>query len=116
MYGFDTGFVCYHRGWQTLRQEDLGFLWEHFVLNEIQGRLQTRQIRYWRDKRGHEVDFVLVPRGRPRRPAAIECGWSGSGYDPRTSAPSVRRTRTATTSLSSKAPTALTHAALKDSM
>lgn len=34
VYGFDTGFVCYHRGWRTLRAEDMGALWEHFVLNE----------------------------------------------------------------------------------
>jgi len=27
VYGFDTGFVCYHRGWAQLRQADLGLLW-----------------------------------------------------------------------------------------
>src|SRR3990172_1775210 len=40
VYGFDTGFVCYHRGWTDLRREDMGALWEHLVLNEVQGRLQ----------------------------------------------------------------------------
>lgn len=80
VYGFDTGFVCYHRGWHTLRQDDLGPLWEHYVLNELHARLQTRQIRYWRDKRQHEMDFVLVPHGRA--PVAIECKWSASGFDP----------------------------------
>ena len=39
VYGFDTGFVCYHRGWHELRREDLGLLWEHFVLNELQAHL-----------------------------------------------------------------------------
>ncbi|MBI1991948.1 MAG: ATP-binding protein [Candidatus Omnitrophica bacterium] len=73
-YAFDTGFVCYHRGWHQLRREDLGLLWEHVVLNELQGCLQTRAVRYWRDKHGHEVDFVLAPRGRD--PIAIECKWS----------------------------------------
>jgi len=34
-YGFDTNSVCYYRGWQELREEDLGVLWEHFVLNEL---------------------------------------------------------------------------------
>ncbi len=62
VYGFDTGFVCYYRGWQELRSEDLGVLWEHFVLNEIMANLQTSDVHYWRDKRGHEVDFVLTPR------------------------------------------------------
>lgn len=80
VYGFDTGFICYHRGWHELRQEDLGLLWEHFVLNEIQAQLQTRRINYWRDKRGHEVDFVLVQRRQP--PIAIECKWSASDFDP----------------------------------
>lgn len=80
VYGFDTGFVCYHRGWRQLRDEDLGLLWEHFVLNEVQARTQSRQVLYWRDKRGHEVDFVWVRRGR--EPVAIECKWSGDDFDP----------------------------------
>jgi hypothetical protein len=79
VYGFDTGFVCYHRGWSDLRREDLGLLWEHFVLNEIHAHLQTRQISYWRDKRGHEIDFVIAGRGRS--PVALECKWSASDFD-----------------------------------
>ena len=79
VYGFDTGFVCYHRGWSDLRREDLGLLWEHFVLNEIHAHLQTRQISYWRDKRGHEIDFVIARRGRS--PVALECKWSASDFD-----------------------------------
>ena len=27
VYGFDTGFICYYRGWLELRHEDLGILW-----------------------------------------------------------------------------------------
>lgn len=79
VYGFDTGFICYHRGWHSLRQEDLGILWEHYVLNEIHARTQSRRIQYWRDKAGHEVDFILVERGS--RPLAIECKWSASNFD-----------------------------------
>lgn len=79
-YGFDTGFVCYYRGWNTLRPEDMGLLWEHYVLNEIQGRFQRRDLRYWRDKRGHEVDFVIVRPGK--KPIAIECKWSAGDADP----------------------------------
>jgi uncharacterized protein len=81
VYGFDTGFVCYYRGWRELRREDMGLLWEHYVLNEIQGCLQIRNILYWRDKRGHEIDFVFAGRGRP--PVAIECKWSAAEFDPR---------------------------------
>lgn len=80
VYGFDTGFVCHARGWGELRDDDLGQLWEHFVLNELHARLQTREIRYWRDKQGHEVDFVLARRGRP--PVAIECKWSAGAFEP----------------------------------
>jgi predicted AAA+ superfamily ATPase len=80
VYGFDTGFVCYHRGWHELRRDDLGLLWEHFVLNEMHAYLQSREIRYWRDKRGHEIDFVLARRRRS--PLAIECKWSASNFDP----------------------------------
>jgi predicted AAA+ superfamily ATPase len=81
VYGFDTGFVCYCRGWQELRPEDLGTLWEHFVLNEIMANRQRQDVRYWRDKRGHEVDFVVIPRRR--EPLAIECKWSAQDFDPR---------------------------------
>ncbi len=80
VYGFDTGFVSYYRGWHELRRDDLGLLWEHFVLNEMHGHLQSREIRYWRDKRGHEVDFVLARR--IQSPTAIECKWSASDFDP----------------------------------
>jgi len=80
VYGFDTGFICFHRGWSELRPEDMGMLWEHFVLNELHGQLQSRRINYWRDKRGHEIDFVLI-RGK-QSPAAIECKWSASDFDP----------------------------------
>ena len=81
VFGFDTGFVCYHRGWDSLREENKGQLWEHFVLNEIQGVLQKRTVQYWRDKRGHEVDFVY--EGRREEPVAIECKWSADEFDSR---------------------------------
>ena len=80
VYGFDTGFVCYYRGWRELRREDMGLLWEHYVLNEIHGRLQMRNVLYWRDKRGHEIDFVIAEKGKP--PVAIECKWSAADFDP----------------------------------
>jgi predicted AAA+ superfamily ATPase len=79
IYAFDTGFACYYRGWTSLRQEDLGLLWEHLVLNELQAHLQTRRIGYWRDKRGHEIDFVLAQRGKV--PLALECKWSADDVD-----------------------------------
>jgi len=81
VYGFDTGFVCFFKGWSELRREDLGILWEHYVLNEMHSGLQTRKIQYWRDKQGHEVDFVFVPRGR--KPVAVECKWRAEEFSDR---------------------------------
>ncbi len=80
VYGFDTGFVCLFKGWEGLRNEDRGVLWEHCVLNEYLGRRQERDLHYWRDKRGHEVDFVTVRGGKL---IAIECKWRADGFDPR---------------------------------
>jgi predicted AAA+ superfamily ATPase len=80
VYGFDTGFVCMHRGWSSLRPADLGQLWEHFVLNELTAHLQTADLRYWRDKQGHEIDLIWLPRGK--NPVAIECQWSARDFDP----------------------------------
>jgi predicted AAA+ superfamily ATPase len=80
VYGFDTGFVCFFKAWEELRADDFGLLWEHFVLNELQAHLQTRQILYWRDKSKHEVDFVIP--GRSADPTAIECKWSSASFDP----------------------------------
>jgi uncharacterized protein len=79
VYAFDTGFVCAHRGWTALRPDDVGVLWEHFVLNELVARTQSSDWRYWRDKAGHEVDFVRQRRGRP--PLAVECKWSAKDFD-----------------------------------
>ncbi len=76
VYGFDTGFVRFASDWRQRRPEDLGRLWEHYVLNELDARLDPLTIRYWRAKKGPEVDFV-VPRGE-RSPVAIECKWRAS--------------------------------------
>jgi len=75
IYGFDSGFVCFCKGWVDLRREDYGLLWEHLVLNQIQGSLQTKEIRYWRTKQDQEIDFVIA-KNRGKNPIAIECKWT----------------------------------------
>ena len=80
VYGFDTGFVCAYRGWTSLRKEDLGRLWEHYVLNELTAQFQTSGLRYWRDKQGHEVDLIWL--SRKGKLLAIECKWSARDFDP----------------------------------
>ena len=64
-YAFDTGFVTFERGWDSLRSEDRGVLWEHLVLDSLRFRHSDDRIFYWRDKAGREVDFA-VRRGRDR--------------------------------------------------
>jgi hypothetical protein len=55
------------------------FLPSHSV-NELMVQIQNRDVAYWGDKHGHEVDFVLA---RPRtKPLAIECKWSADNFDP----------------------------------
>lgn len=66
----------------------MGYLWEHLVLNELLARVGRQGLGYWRDKRGHEVDFVLARRGKD--PVAIECKWRAERFEP-TSLLSFRR-------------------------
>ena len=79
VYGFDTGFVKTFRGWGELREEDLGLLWEHYVLNELHARVPLADVRHWRSTKHQEVDFVLAPPGGP--PFAIECKWRADGRE-----------------------------------
>ena len=58
-YGFDTGFVCFERGWMSLRPDDRGVLWEHLVLDTLRGIVNDERLFYWRDKTGRELDFVI---------------------------------------------------------
>lgn len=81
VYGFDTGFSAYYRGWHPPRAEDLGILWEQFVLNELHALRQRRDVRYWRDKKGHEIDFILAMPAADA-PTAIECKWQAKEWDP----------------------------------
>jgi predicted AAA+ superfamily ATPase len=80
VYGFDTGFVRYARGWEDLRPEDCGLLWEHLVLDTLRSA-QVPKIHFWRDKQQREIDFVL-PRGRDTVDA-LECKWNQDAFEPR---------------------------------
>ncbi len=79
VYAFDTGFVSFARGWDPLRPEDFGALWEHLVLEHLQARFPDTPVRYWRDKSGREVDFVLARRRD--EVDAIECKWDPGAFD-----------------------------------
>jgi hypothetical protein len=62
-YAFDTGFVTFEKGWDSIRDDDRGLLWEHLVLDALRFRHADEDIFYWQDKSRREVDFV-VRRGR----------------------------------------------------
>ena len=79
VYGFDTGFVAFARGWIDLRPEDCGLLWEHLVLERLLSDPAEPQVMYWRDKDQHEIDFIL-PAGH-RGVDAIECKWRADRFD-----------------------------------
>lgn len=79
IYGFDTGFVSFARGWDTLRQDDYGPLWEHIVLEYLQAHAYESQIQYWRLADGREINFIIV-RNRDEVDT-IECKWNHEHFD-----------------------------------
>jgi uncharacterized protein len=58
-YAFDTGIVAFTKGWNDIREEDRGILWEHLVLDELRAYYPERKVYYWRDKSNREIDFVI---------------------------------------------------------
>jgi predicted AAA+ superfamily ATPase len=80
VYGFDTGFVSFARGWDPLRQDDYGPLWEHLVLEYLQAHAYEFEIQYWRTVEGREVDFVIS--SNRDEVDAIECKWNPEQFDP----------------------------------
>ena len=59
IYAFDTGFICHVRGWQNIRNEDRGHLWENLVLDELRTKFSKRSLHFWRNKSKREIDFVI---------------------------------------------------------
>ncbi len=80
IYAFDTGFVAFVSGWNSIREEDRGLLWEHLVLDVLRTVNDERNLYYWRDKTGREVDFAV--KGKGRQIDAIECKISPDGFSP----------------------------------
>lgn len=78
-YGFDTGFVCYAKGWDTLRPEDKGLLWEHCVLDVLRTRFAEKSLYYWREKTGHELDFIV--KHNTNDVAVYECKHNPDTFD-----------------------------------
>lgn len=79
-YAFDTGFVTFAKGWDSIREEDRGLLWEHLVLDTLRTGTENHTIYYWRDKTGREVDFVI--KGNGRQVDAVECKINPDRFEP----------------------------------
>jgi predicted AAA+ superfamily ATPase len=71
VYGFDTGFVCFAKRDRQLGATEKGHLLENLVLESAQTQPIAPQIYYWRDKLGHEIDFVI--RTGKKDLLTIEC-------------------------------------------
>lgn len=80
-YGFDTGFVTHIKGWETIREEDRGLLWEHLVLDSLRSHLIDGILFYWRDKSDREIDFIV--QGRGKKIHAFECKINPDHFEPR---------------------------------
>jgi len=78
IYGFDTGFICHARGWDRLRPEDCGQLWEHLVLDTLLS-IPLPRLHFWRDESGREIDFV-IPQTRSRVDA-LETKWNAEAFE-----------------------------------
>ncbi len=50
------------------------------VLNELLGRFPHAQVRYWRTKQKHEIDFIFLQK-RNSAPVTIECKWSANNFN-----------------------------------
>ncbi len=80
IYGFDTGFIAFFRGWDNLRPEDRGYLWEHLVLDTLKSTL-NRPVFYWRDKSKREIDFIV--KGPAGTVNAYECKINPDSFSPK---------------------------------
>lgn len=70
----------YAREWDTLRADDRGVLWEHVVLDVLRTAAGAETVRFWRDRSGREIGFV-VPAGRGRVDV-FECKIDPDRLDP----------------------------------
>jgi predicted AAA+ superfamily ATPase len=79
VYTFDSGFYCHVHSIKELRNEDRGLLLENLCLENLQANGLGADVRYWRTKTKHEIDFVL-PLER-ESVHTIECKWKEKAFD-----------------------------------
>ncbi len=79
-YAFDTGFVTFIKGWDSIRDDDRGLLWEHLVLDVLRTMVPDFNLFYWRDKSGREIDFVI--RAARQNVHTVECKIQPAQFNP----------------------------------
>lgn len=79
-YAFDTGFVTFVKGWDSIREDDRGLLWEHLAFDTLRSTVDDHTLFYWRDKSGREVDFVI--KGGQQPSDTMECKINPDHFDP----------------------------------
>jgi predicted AAA+ superfamily ATPase len=79
IYAFDTGFVSYCRGWDSLHPRDCGKLLENLVLDVLLSRLDRKSIYFWRDKQKREIDFIYSKNNSICD--AIEVKWNANAFE-----------------------------------
>ena len=78
-YGFDTGFVSFVKGWDSIRENDRGLLWEHLVLDKLRTHINRSNLYYWQDKSNREIDFIVKEPGQQIH--TIECKINPEQYN-----------------------------------
>ena len=59
-----AGFVAFVAGWNSIREEDRGLLWEHAVLDTLRMDIEEKNLYYWRDKSDREIDCSYPKKGK----------------------------------------------------
>lgn len=80
-YGFDTGFVTFIKGWESIREDDRGLLWEHLTLDSLRTYFHDSQLFFWRNKSGLEIDFII--KDTEQKIHTIECKINPDHYKPK---------------------------------
>ena len=78
IYAFDTGFVSFVNGWNEIRDDDRGLLWEHLVLDMLS--VKYSKVFYWRNKNRNEIDFVI--KRYENKVDVFECKINPLRFDP----------------------------------
>ncbi len=79
-YVHDTGLIAHVRGWEQIREGDRGHLWENLVLDELRSAYPLSNLRHWRDRHKHEIDFIAI--GKRGRADALEAKINPDAFEP----------------------------------